>query len=223
MDPLLIAFDDENFRERVQNKLPYLFQIAEIECSRNGKVGMEVGSTREKVLIGLLIDYFGESQVVTTIPITEPEVDVIVDSTPISIKTITGKGGVKVSWTVDAPSARDFVKSYSPHCGILFTRINWGMKSSNEPSGLFWISLETQQKILEKLGVERYLKLPKPGTNPRGIELSRTGLETLLKDNDTLRIRVNWYRPDADYDPYKRWVDYWKTDIEKINLDTFLE
>ncbi|MFX1536017.1 MAG: ThaI family type II restriction endonuclease, partial [Promethearchaeota archaeon] len=82
--------------------------MAEIECSRDGKIGMEVGSTREKILIALLIKYFGESRVITTIPITEPETDVIVDSTPISIKTITGKGGVKVSWTVDAPSAEAF-------------------------------------------------------------------------------------------------------------------
>ena len=221
MDPLLIAFNDENFIKKVQNRLPYLFQIAEIECSRNGKVGMEVGSTREKILIALLIDHFGESRVVTSIPITEPETDVIIDSIPISIKTITGKGGVKVSWTVDAPSARDFVNSYSPQCGILFARVNWDMKSSNEPSGLFYIPLETQQKILEQIGVERYLKLPKAGTNPRGIELSRNGLETLIKDNDTLRIRVNWYRPEVDYDPYKRWIDNWKEDIEKNDITSW--
>lgn len=209
MDQISLAFNDEKFIKKVKGKLPYLFQIAEIECSRNGKIGMEVGSTREKILIALLIDYFGENQVTTSIPITEPETDVIVDSSNISIKTITGKGGVKVSWTVDAKSAQDFADTYSPICGILFTRLNWGMKINNEPSGLFWIPLETQQKILEKLGIEEYLNLPKPGTNPRGVELSRYGLETLLKDRNTLQIHVTWNRTKIDYDPYKRWIDYW--------------
>lgn len=223
MDPLLFAFNDETFIEKVKKKLPYLFQIAEIECSRDRKIGMEVGSTREKVLIGLLIDYFGADRVTTSIPITEPETDVLVDTTSISIKTITGKGGVKVSWTVDAPSAREFVNLYSPQCGILFTRINWDMKSSGEPSGLFWISLETQLKILQRLGVDKYLKLPKPGTNPRGIELTRVGLATLLEDEDTLRIKVNWYRSELKYDPYERWVDYWKRDIEKNSITNWFK
>jgi len=223
MDPFLVAFKDESFQQRVREKLPYLLQIAEIECSRDGKIGMEVGSTREKVLIALLIDYFGIPRVITKIPITEPETDVIVDKTLISIKTITGKGGVKVSWTVDAPSAEDFVNSYDPHCGILFTRLNWGMSNSNEPSGLFWISLETQKKVLERLGVENYLKLPKRGTNPRGIELSRDGLRTLLRDSDTLQIRVNWRRSDIKYDPYQRWVDYWKMDIKKNDVTNWFK
>lgn len=209
MDHISLAFNDEAFIKKVKEKLPYLFQIAEVECSRDGKIGMEVGSTREKILIALLIDYFGENHVTTSIPITEPETDVIVDSLNISIKTITGKGGVKVSWTVDAKSAQDFVDTYSPICGILFARLNWGMSINNEPSGLFWIPLETQQKVLEKLGVERYLKLPKPGTNPRGVELSGYGLEILLKDRNTLQIRVNWNHIKIDYDSYKRWVDYW--------------
>jgi len=219
MDPFLDAFNDESFIQRVQDKLPYLFRIAEIECSRDGKIGMEVGSTREKVMIALLIDYFGEARVSTAIPITEPETDVILDTTQISIKTITGRGGVKVSWTVDAPSAEDFVRAYSPHCGILFIKINWGMKRNIEPSGLFWIPLSTQEKILERLGVERYLKLPKAGTNPRGIELTSLGLDTLLRDEDTQRVRVNWIRAQIDYDPYKRWVDYWKEDVETRSVN----
>ena len=184
----------------------------------NLRTGESFEIFRRKVLIGLLIDYFGADRVTTSIPITEPETDVLVDTTSISIKTITGKGGVKVSWTVDAPSAREFVNLYSPQCGILFTRINWDMKNSGEPSGLFWISLETQLKILQRLGVDKYLKLPKPGTNPRGIELTRVGLATLLEDEDTLRIKVNWYRSELKYDPYDRWVDYWKRDIEKKDI-----
>lgn len=36
-------FEDEILRERIKNKLPHLFSIAELESSRAGKIGMEVG------------------------------------------------------------------------------------------------------------------------------------------------------------------------------------
>ena len=48
-------FDDELIIRRVKNKLPRLFQLAELESSRNGKIGMEIGSVRERILIALLI------------------------------------------------------------------------------------------------------------------------------------------------------------------------
>ena len=82
------------------------------------------------------------------------------------------------------------------------------MKRGDKPSGLFQIPLETQKKNLNNLGVERYLKPPKPGINPRGIELFRDGLETLLNDSNTARIRVNWSKSQVNYDPYERWVNY---------------
>src|SRR3990172_8956135 len=101
-------FEDEVLRERIKDKLPHLFSIAELESSRAGKIGMEVGSTREKILTALLIYKFGERNVEVQIPITEPEVDVRLFGKPISIKTMTGNSGVKVIWTVDAPKALEF-------------------------------------------------------------------------------------------------------------------
>ena len=82
-------FDDELIIRRVKNKLPRLFQLAELESSRNGKIGMEIGSVRERILIALLMYKFGIDIVNPDIPITMPEVDVYVDNTPLSIKTIT--------------------------------------------------------------------------------------------------------------------------------------
>jgi len=84
-------FEDKILIDKIKNKLPYLFQLAELECSRAGKVGMEVGSVREKIITALLVYKYGEENVITEIPITESEVDVILFDTPISIKTITGK------------------------------------------------------------------------------------------------------------------------------------
>jgi len=36
-------FEDEILVERIKSKLPHLFSIAELESSRAGKIGMEVG------------------------------------------------------------------------------------------------------------------------------------------------------------------------------------
>lgn len=95
-------FEDEKLVKRIKRKLPYLFQLAELESSRAGKVGMEVGSVREKIIVALLIYKFGEENVLTDIPITEAEVDVRLFNEDISVKTISGGlGDVKLIWTVD--------------------------------------------------------------------------------------------------------------------------
>jgi hypothetical protein len=43
-----------------------------IDSSRAGKAGMQIGSAREAIIIALLIYKFGEQNVRTDIPITEP-------------------------------------------------------------------------------------------------------------------------------------------------------
>lgn len=73
---LIEVFTDKNLVEKIKKRLPYLFQLAELESSRAGKTGMEVGSVRERIIVALLIYKFGESNVETEIPITESEVDV---------------------------------------------------------------------------------------------------------------------------------------------------
>ena len=64
---LIEIFDDAKLVNRIKNKLPYLFQLAELESSRAGKIGMEVGSLRERIIIALLIYKFGEANVETNI------------------------------------------------------------------------------------------------------------------------------------------------------------
>ncbi len=202
-------FEDEKLVKRIKNKMPYLFQLAELESSRAGKIGMEVGSLREKIIIALLIYKFGEENVETEIPITEPEVDVRLFGEPISIKTITGKefSGVKLIWTVDAQKAREFRDTYYPRCDILLVQINWG-----STGGFYYIPVEAQQKLFDRIGRNRYIKLPKPGTNPRGVEISKEALSALTKDYLSKVIEINWQKARIDYDPYKRWIDYWRED-----------
>ena len=204
---LVKIFEDKKLVEKIRKRLPHLFQLAELESSRAGKVGMEVGSLRERIIISLLIYKFGEKNVETEIPITEPEVDVKLFGHPISIKTITGGGfsGVKLIWTVDAQKAKEFRESYYLHCDILLVRINW-----NAIGGFYLIPLKVQEELFNKIGREKYIKLPKPGTNPRGVEFAKEALSNLVKDKETRVIEISWQRREIDYNPYKRWVDYWK-------------
>ncbi len=86
---LIEIFEDEKLVEKIKRRLPYLFQLAELESSRAGKTGIEVGSVRERIIVALLIYKFGEANVETEIPITEPEVDAKLFGEPVSIKVTT--------------------------------------------------------------------------------------------------------------------------------------
>ena len=201
---LLQIFNDKNLVEKIKKKLPYLFQLAELESSRAGKIGMEVGLVRERIIVALLIYKFGEENVETEIPITEPEIDVKLFGKPVSIKTITGKGfgGVKLIWTVDAQKAKEFRESYSPYCDLLIIQINW-----NDVGGFYYVPLEVQRKLFEKTGRQNYIKLPKAGTNPRGVEITKEALSSLVEEKESKVININWQKTKIDFNPYKRWVD----------------
>ena len=205
---LVQLFEDEEVVARVKQRLPRLFQLAELESSRAGKVGMEVGTVREKIIVALLIYKFGEENVETEIPITEPEVDVRLFGEPVSIKTITGSfSGVKVIWTVDAAKAEEFRENYYPSCDILLVRINW-----NDIGGLYYIPVQTQRKLFNEIGREDYIKLPKAGTNPRGVEFAKNVLERLTADSQSKRIEINWQKSNIGFNAYKRWLDLWRED-----------
>ena len=60
------------------------------------------------------------------------------------------------------------------------------------------------------MGREKYIKLPEPGTNPRGVEITKDALSHLVEDKEVKNIGITWQRSKVDYDPYKRWVDYWR-------------
>ena len=206
---LIEIFTDRNLVEKIMKRLPYLFQLAELESSRAGKTGMEVGSVRERIIVALLIYKFGEANVETEIPITESEVDAKLFGEPVSVKTITGKslGGVKLIWTVDAQKAIEFRENYYPSCDILLVQINWG-----DTGGFFYIPVDLQEKLFNKMGRENYIKLPKAGTNPRGAEITKESLSNLVADKQCQRIIIEWQKTKIDFNPYKKWVDFWEED-----------
>lgn len=203
-------FDDALIVKRVKNKLPHLFQLAELESSRNGKIGMEIGSVRERILIALLMYKFGIDIVNPDIPITAPEVDVLVNNEPLSIKTMTTNtdrwSSIKLIWTVDSQKALFFKNHYVPSCAMLLIKIHWDSLGS-----LFLFSKESQIKILNQIGRDRYIKLPKENTNARGVEISSEALSLLEKCEDTKSIDIKFIREKIDYrEVYTKWLDAWR-------------
>ncbi|MDR0920076.1 MAG: ThaI family type II restriction endonuclease [Oscillospiraceae bacterium] len=204
-------FDDNLIIRRIKNKLPKLFQLAELESSRDGKIGMEIGSVRERIIIALLMYKYGIDIVDSKVPITEPEVDVIVKNTPLSIKTISTKtsklrGGIKLIWTVDAQKALLFKNTYIPKCDLLLAQIVWGGNGR-----LFLFSVKSQNEVLAQIGRDRYIKLPKEGTNPRGAEITAEALNLLTMCNDTRIIDIDFIRGEIDYrEVYTKWLDAWR-------------
>ncbi len=191
---------------KIQNTLPKLFHIAELESSRAGKIGMEVGTIRERIIVAFLLYKFGTTNVETEIPTTETEMDVKVFGCPISIKTITGAvNGVKLVWTVDAAKAKEFSAKYNPGCDMIFIQINW-----SNGGGFYYIPKETQIKALETIGRKEYIKLPKEGTNPRGVEMTGKAMKYLLSQPETLKIAINWHKEAIEYKPFKRWIELWE-------------
>lgn len=202
-------FTDGRLISKIQERLPSLFYLAELESSRAGKVGMEVGSIREKIIIALLIYKFGKNNVETDIPITQSEVDVRVYNEPISIKTITAKQlrGIKLSWTVDAEQAFKFGQSYFPNLDMLLVQVNW-----NDVGWFYLFPRDVQVEIFNTIGPQKYIQLPKAGTNTRGVEISAQGLRLLAGHSGSFKFPINWLRKRIEYNPYERWVELWQKD-----------
>ena len=201
------VFENSDSIRKIQEKLPKLFYIAELESSRAGKIGMEVGSLRERIVVAFMIYKFGEVNVETEIPITEPEVDVKVYNIPISIKTKTGKSfsGVKLIWTVDSARANSFKNKYQPSCDMIFVQIIW-----NKEGGFYYIPKEIQLEIFNQIGRENYIKLPKAGTNPRGAEITSSALKLIVEHKDTIKIPIQWEKEITNYNSFNRWLELWQ-------------
>ncbi len=217
--PLDELFRDDRLCEKIRRKLPFLFGLAERQASRAGRAGMEVGTLREQILIALLIYKFGETSVDLDIPITEHEVDVHVLGHPLSIKTVTVQSrrapAVKIVWTVDWEKVKKFVETYEPKCDMLLVIVRWG-----GIGGFYGIPLQTQKEVFERLGKEKYLREPKHGTNPRGVDISSVAVDELLEHPLTKALMIEWQRPtdltagELRLAPYKRWLQYWQEEVQ---------
>lgn len=196
-------FNNEYFTLLVQNNLPTLFKKAEIESMRGGKIGMEVGVLRERILTSLLIKSFGEKNVKCDFSSTDSSKDTQVFEDLLSIKTFMNNGynGIKIFWASDNKTVKKAVEQYVPQNHFLISNINWG---SNK-GGLYLINLETQMELFNSIGVENYLKVN--NGNNRGISIQTDVLKQLLSHKNTKKIIIDWGEPKLNYNIFERWIN----------------
>ena len=174
---------NEPYREKIQQALPTLFNMAELETKRGKKVGMEAGNTRERVIIALFMYVYGKDSVEFP-PTTSPELDVMLFDNPVSIKTKTYKknnnyDGVKISWTTDWDKSKEAQQQLLDDKGI-----KWYCQTPTRGTNFRGIALSK-----EALGalVEH--------TDTHNIPIHWKRDESLLKERAL----------------YLRWVDLWDT------------
>ena len=209
-----MAFGSEFFAppysERIAKVLPTLFNLVELENRRGNKLGMEVGTARERVLIALFMYVYGRTSVEFP-PSTSPGLDVMVNSQPVSIKTKSSGGlsGVKLVWTVDWEAIDAFLAAYRPVSDLLYVSIIWGKTGS-----FSLIPQHVQAQTLQEIGIEGYVKVPPRGTNPRGVEISSAALGLLLRHHQTQSLPIAWNRDPSllgERALYDRWIGLWDT------------
>ena len=186
--------------ERIRKKLPPAFEMVEQQAG-----GPAMGTLREGVLIGMLMAFLGEEQVKPSTSAVEADVDCYVGDGALSIKTVKDSGEIRVKWTVDQEKVREFMESFAPECDLLITRIRWGKNGR-----ISYIPLEVQQQVFAQLG-SNYLAY-RPGTNTRGVNLSKNALAALEKSSSSLIVPLKWYKSIEQQSLYDRWVSYWQTD-----------
>ena len=199
------------YRDKIVRVLPTLFNMAELESKRGKRLGMEVGIVRERIITALFMYAYGDDSV-SFLPSISHERDIILHNYPISIKTrLYNKkcdyGGVKLVWTVDWQKVQEFIAQFKPQSDMVYVNIVWG------GTGAFHIiKKETQQSLYNRHGVAWYCKVPRQGTNYRGIEISREALRECAEHVDTIRIPIQWNRDRSLLEEralYRRWLELW--------------
>jgi hypothetical protein len=184
----------------MEKKLPPAFQMVEDELKGNPAVGL----LREQVIIGMLVAFLGEGIVKVVKSGVNPDIDCVVDSEPLSIKTVSLSGGIRLKWTSNEVKAKEFMKNYRPTSNLLIVRVSWG-----ETGSIRFIPLDSQKSTFDKIGVERYLDY-RGTTNTRGVNLSPEAEDALNRNIQTVSLSVTWQKSSVVVNPIDKWTKYWK-------------
>lgn len=181
--PFNDIFNDEIFVRSLQRRLPKLVYDLNEAFRKGGKLSPDIGNLREKMIIGILKKQYGD-RLEYEFESQEPELDFQFDGEGISFKTTISKG-FKLIWTANYELAMDFYKNSTPLYSIAV------LLFQKKLGGLYYFPLELLVRTRERLGLE-FLKKPKSGTNPRGVELSTKAFNLLIKGQSCRFIPINW-------------------------------
>jgi len=74
---------------------------------------------------------------------------------------------------------------------------------------IFWGKCGQEYDMLCRDG---YIKLPKAGTNPRGVEIAGNALKLACENTLSDIIPVMWFKQDVRFNQFTRWVELWEQD-----------
>lgn len=187
---------------RLVRGLPIAFEMASSEVPKQNPA---IGILREHVLAGFFVHEFGQHNVKFPKDGINRSYDISIYGKPLSIKTITGNGDVKVLWTVDTKIVNEEIKAYTPEIDIFLVSINWNKNCES----IYYIPLCVQLTVQKMLGPQ-YLNAA-VGTNHRGISISKTAMKLIKENENVSKTSVNWVKVGVNYAPHDRWMDFWST------------
>lgn len=184
----------------IRQKLPPAFQTVGDELKGNPAVGL----LREQIILGMLIAFLGEASVKLIQSGVNPDIDCYVDLEPLSIKTVSFSGGIRLKWTSNAIKAREFMNDYKPMSNLLVIRVVW-----EKTGAIRFIPLNIQERIFRQIGVARYLDY-RATTNTRGVNLSLEAEQAFDQHPQTVSLSIPWERSKETINPINKWIDYWR-------------
>lgn len=160
-----------------QKLLTTFYASSQAEHIRNGKLSMEIGNSREKDLIAVLVHYLGDKlKYKIDNDLTE---DFQVEDRRVSVKHITVKsktrdveGVCKCKWTADADKADLYIKEMLECKPEMFTDILLGFIAPERKTITY--VLVAAETVMEGVGVlKEKAFVSRKGTNNRGVEFSK--------------------------------------------------
>lgn len=197
-------FDNREMISKLAELLPFGFELA---ASRFSGSNPAIGKFREDCLAGFFASRFGGDMEPADSGTTRG-LDIRLCGEPISIKTRTGDGAVKVIWTADSAKVKEEYKRFSPDCDILLINIFW----KEIKDSIFFFTKEVQCDTMQEMTKDKYLKVG-TGTNHRGIEISADAIRKMKSDERTLRHQVHWKKMGLNTLPYLEWKNMWDEDF----------
>jgi len=207
LDLLKTTLENKNF----QKGLLQLYADSQKENTRNCKLGMEVGISRERDLVSVL-KYFLPDKINSDVDNALPE-DFLLNSLKISVKHKQGAIGsaFKVSWTCADNAVKSTINSminasdnYYPHLLVVY------IKNIEQKITIICITAEENKNIIKSLKENAFKTIKNPKGNTRGIEYSKEAMNKLIK-NKYFEVVINNADLTKGKNPIQRRIDVLKS------------
>jgi hypothetical protein len=164
--------------------LVHLYQISNLENTRNERLTAEVGTSREKDLIAYICHTLKNKEVDYKIN-NEAEEDLIVSGRKISIKHSSNKScsgaSVKVHWAENKNKQSEFIKTFEFTCDILLVFVRFSADDVSHGNVEF---LYFSKEMLNHFKKKMNNIFKTRNSNGRGIEFSKVFFDAIVDHAD---------------------------------------